>query len=313
MSNRSRRSGRKDATERIRELVALLGSLSKTGDTVTLDAISKRLGITLREAEDLMDIVCQASGEESSGLTISANDDMTEFTLQYPNVHGQPIRLTPAETVALVHALDEVGIPDDDSLRKNLGIEFSSSEVKTDMVRRALGTRNDPGSKQVRDVLFVCAQAQAENREIAFDYLGLRDNEPRHRCAAIKTIYSSHDAWYIRATDLDLEQERVFRADRTSNAKLGRCLGSACPNVIQANTTRVVRITFTDESCLTLMDWHDLKVLSRKTGCITCEIPYYGSYSRWLVRRIASCGSKVYVYDDALRSEVRKYAHSLLE
>ena len=111
---------RRESNERVRMLVALIGSLSRTGDVVTLDAISKRLGITLREAEQMMDIICSASGEHSVGLPISANDDLTEFTLQYPESKGRPVKLTRAETAAVMHGLDLCGIGPDDALRKRV-------------------------------------------------------------------------------------------------------------------------------------------------------------------------------------------------
>ena len=79
---RTRRSGRKDNTERIRDVVALFGSLSRRGDSVSIEAISNRLGVSIEEAHKLMNIVCCASGEEGSHLPISSNEDETEFTLR---------------------------------------------------------------------------------------------------------------------------------------------------------------------------------------------------------------------------------------
>ena len=313
MTGRRSSSGRKDATERIRELVSLLGSLSKTGDTVTLDAISSRLGISHEDAKALMDIVCQASGEESSGLLISANDDLTEYTLQYPEVRGRPIRLTSAETVAVVHALDRAGIDDGDPLRSRLNEAFSSPEIQEDMVRKSLAENRAFPAQDVGETLFCCARAQADRREIVFSYRGIKDERPHTRRAMVMQLFASHDIWYVQALDLNLHQERTFRIDRMSGITIGNTAEPQTTLSKDSSNTRMIRITFSSEDCLTALEWNELRVLHRSEGCITCEIPYYGPQSLWLVRRIAACGDSIRVEDQELAAAVREYVTQLLK
>ena len=303
MSVRSQRAGRKDSTERMRELVALLGSLSHTGDAVTIDAISSRMGISHEDASTMMDIVCQASGEESSGLLISANDDMTEFTLQYPDVHGRPIRLTASETVAVTHALDLVGIAPDDEIRVRLKTAFTSPEIEERDVRHALGDRISAPSNS----LFLCARAQAEQFSLSFLYLGLRDKQPRPRCVAVDKILSRDGAWYMEAQDLDICQQRTFRIDRMSNVRLDSPLENTVAPKGRDQGGRIVRIIFNNELYLNVFEWPGLVIQSRKNGQIRGEIPYYGEGNDWLIRRLAACGGDVVVEDDRISQLVREY------
>lgn len=302
---KSHYSGRKNSSERIRELVALLGSLSKTGDVVTVDAISTRLGIGTDEAHDMMDIVCQASGEDLGGLLISSNDDETEFTLQYPGATGRPIRLTPAETIALVHALDVAGIDEDDPLRAKLSDAFSSPAIDEDQVRAALGTVNNDGGP-----LFLCAQSQVENAAIEFMYRGLKDTTPRRRRALVRTLRTEDGHWYAGAYDLDIEQERTFRIDRMSDVEIKEPIHNT--PVRADNTERRVGITMTDLMYYRAFDWPTLRVVRITNNALQGSIAYYGERSTWLLRRIIAGNGSVIVDDPAIMKQAAQYAHERL-
>lgn len=303
MSRKSQRSGRKDSVERIRELVALLGALGRTGDTVSLDAISARMGISMREASDLMDIVCGASGEETSGLLISSNEDGTEFTLQYPGVRGRPLRLTEAETYALMHALDLVGVDVHDPLRVTLREAYMSPEVKANEVRRALGFQSGDRT------LELLAEAQADSRSVHFLYMGLRDSAPRERRCMVRRVNYVNPVWYVRAYDLDLGEDRIFRSDRMSDVSLGHT--HRIPSEQEEKYERVT-ITFYDKMYYNLFEWPGLRVIREYPDRIVCDIPYYGESSMWLARRVAACGGTAVVDNDRIMGNAQYYASSEL-
>lgn len=304
---KSQRTGRKNNNERVRELIALLGSLSKTGDSVSIEAISRRMGLTLEEAESLMDIVCQASSEEWGGLLISSNEDETEFTLQYPGVRGRPVRLTKAESFALIHALDLAGIPQKDPLRKRLLSAFSSPQVDENVVRKALGGE----SLADQSPLFLCARSQVERRSLSFLYKGLKDSRPRPRRAAVRMLTMQDDHWYVSAHDLDLGEERTFRVDRMDDV----CLGPAFvpPVNAEAEEPTMVGITISDITYYTMFDWPGLRVIHTTPTAIHGKIPYYGSRSTWLLRRICAGNGRIIVDDKRIMDNARAYAAKLLE
>ncbi|MDO4539087.1 MAG: WYL domain-containing protein [Coriobacteriales bacterium] len=305
---RSQRSGRKNNNDLIRELISLLGSLSRTGDSVSLDAISSRLGIGIDEARSMMNIVCQASGEEIGGLLISSNEDETEFTLQYPGTSGKPIRLTTAETIALNHAMDVAGIEEHDPLRERVSTAFSSPEVDIDEVRHALGTAHDE-----LEPLIACAQSQVEHREMSFLYRGIRDAEPRQRRALVLGLKTESNIWYVNALDTELDQQRTFRVDRMAAVSLGAVLDEALPHEPSPDAQQV-RITFTDMTYYSAFDWPTLQVIRETNDSITGSITYYGSDSTWLLRRICAGNGSVNVDDERIMRRAREYAlHQLID
>lgn len=306
-------SGRKDSTERIRELVSILGSLSRAGDTVTIEALALRMGLSVKEASALMDIVCQASGEDLSGLLISANDQMTEFVLQYPDVHGRPVRLTEAETVAVVHALDTAKVPEDDPLRLCLCDAFSSADVEERMVRSLLGSASAHSDDAVYHALTLCARSQSEGQELRFGYKGLADHEHRDRRAVAQMLVRSKDTWYMEAIDLDLQEERTFRIDRMERVTLGDVIPhvDVLPRAESEECKRITLI-FRDDTYLTVLDWPGLVIQNRGDEGITGELPYYGERSTWLIRRIAACGGAVVTDDTCIMDAARTYARELL-
>lgn len=300
------RTGRRNNSDRIRELVSLLASLSSTGDSVTIDAISSRLGISQEEARDMMNIVCEASGEDMGGLLISSNDDETEYTLQYPGNHGRPIRLTIAETIAVAHALDAAGIAEDDPLRQRLSTGFYSKEVAIDEVRKALGAMD-----KTDEALYICARSMGEGREVRFMYRGLKDSAARKRRTSVLSLSTNGKVWYADAYDLDLEQNRRFRTDRMTNAVLGGM--ARTPQTTMPDTAHDVGITFLDRSYYIAFEWPGLHDIHEEYGEIHGRIPYYGECSTWLLRRICAGSGSIIVDDESIMQSAREYARHELE
>ena len=309
MTPRRRGSGRKDGSERIRELISIFASLSKKGARVSIDTLSERLGISKEEAQRMMTIVIQASGEESSGLLISANDDMTEFTLEYPAIRGRSIRLNENETIALVHALDQVGIADSDPLRKRLRNAFSSPYIRDEAVRQILGS---PQPESIRDSLSLCAMALAESRMLCFFYKGVSDTEPTERCALVRLLRIDGNSWYIDAYDLDNLADRTFRVDRMTCASLGPHGRLPISDSKASKSARVVSICFSDPHLLTVFEWPGLRITKQTPECIEGRITYFGERSDWLIRRIIACGGRMTIGDERIMQLAREYARSLV-
>lgn len=304
MSNISRRSGRRSASDRVRELVALISALSRCGDSISLEAISRRLGISLEEAASWMDIICAASGEQSPGLLMSTNDEQTEFTLQYPAAQGRPLRLTELETTAVIHGLDECGIERDDPMRRRIMESLAAPTAQLEGITRALGE----GASN--ENLITCMWAQVEERIVCFDYLGLKDTSPRPRRAIIRHMRKSGEFWHAHAWDADLEQDRIFRLDRMTNVRLAEI--RRIPDKTEELSTYRVGIRFSDRRYYTLFEWPGLQVLSEVDGIIQADIPYYGEHSNFLERRIVACEGTVVCEDERIMEAARSYAAAML-
>lgn len=308
MSVRRTNSGRKQSVERIREVVSVLGSLSETGDRISLQALAQRLGMSLDEASGIMSIVCQASGEEGHGLLISANDDMTEFTLEYPGIHGRAIRLTTPETIAIVHALDFAEVDANDPIREHLHAAFSSPDVNDDEVRKALGSSLAPETCQA---LRLCAKSQAEHRMLTFMYKGLADDEAKERCVLVRRLRVDQSLWYADAYDLDHLQDRTFRLDRMSSVVVGTHGRLPDDEDSAAPEAQWVDVVFSDPYYVTLFDWPGLRITSRIRNTVRGTIPYYGDRSDWLIRRILACDGTLQTKDERIMQRVTQYARSI--
>lgn len=111
-------SGRTSNIQEIRELVALAGALTQAGDTITSDAIAARMGISHAEAEHYLKLLLTAGDAEGTYLSLCIPDDESEVTLAFDGgIKGRPLRLTLAETHAVLAALNACGVPEDDELR----------------------------------------------------------------------------------------------------------------------------------------------------------------------------------------------------
>lgn len=304
-ARRSQRTGRKNNNDRIRELIALLGSLSRTGDVVSIEAISQRLGVGLDEARSMMDIVCMARGEDIGGLLISSNEDESEFMLQFPGIKGRPVRLSPAETIALVHALDVAGIRDDDPLRGRLQTAFWAPKVEVEHVRHVLGTTDVHAES-----LMLCARSRIEGKPLQFIYKGVSDRAPRTRRALVKRLKTQAADWYAVAIDLDISQERTFRIDRMQNATLEDATYSLDQDAPE--DVEFVRITFRNKMYYTAFDWPGLRVIRESEDRIVCDIPYYGERSTWLLQRICAGNGSIIADDERIMRRAQEYAQSLL-
>ena len=311
MSARRGGAGRKQSSNLIRELVTILGSLSRTGERVTIGSIADRLGVDHDQATKMMEIVCQASGEDSGGLLISANDEFTEFTLQYPGVHGRPLRLNEPETIALAHALDVAAVPPDDPLRNRLQTSFWAPAVDDAQIRKSLGSQRDP---ELQRTLTLCARAYAQSRMIFFLYQGIADETPKERCALVRSLRlsSDNDMWYADSHDLDSLEERSFRLDRMSEVSVGP-VGRLPTEYDQGSSSvRHVSVTFHDPTYLSLFDWPGLRITSASDNTTHATIPYYGERSDWLLRRIIACAGTMEVEDDGIMREACNLARNTL-
>ena len=102
-----------------RELVALVASLSEAGDALTAQAVASKLGVSLERAEKLIELVLTASVGDGLGLPLIEEKDGVSL-LTSRGVRGRRLRLTRAETVALLAALDRMGTSGADELRDAL-------------------------------------------------------------------------------------------------------------------------------------------------------------------------------------------------
>ena len=302
-------SGRTSNIQEIRELVALAGALTQAGDTITADAIAARMGISHAEAEHYLKLLLTAGDAEGTYLSLCIPDDESEVTLAFDGgIKGRPLRLTLAETHAVLAALNACGVPEDDELRQKIATGFGRANVTPATIERQLEPLASP---EEHDVLTSISEAMIQGKALSFLYQGAKDDAPRHRHALPQELSQKDDAWYLDAFDLDRQEERCFKIERMDEAEpeeVPENLVSA-PAKTEAEPARMVKLTFLDEHYLSLFAWPGLKI-SKNAKPVQGRIPYFGTM--WLPRQLAGCAGKVVCQDEEVAEKMHSYAEGLL-
>jgi predicted DNA-binding transcriptional regulator YafY len=266
--------GRKSSLAEARELVALLGALSREGDSISVAAIQQRLGITEPEAQKLLDLVISAGGEDGNYLSLYSDDDSRITLTDFNGItKGKPLRLTADETNALHTALDVLGVAQDDPLRIKLNNAFGSARISLESIKRTLATAlTTPDSSLIQ----LCAQAISQREQLTFLYLGNTDAAVRTRLVAPIQLWHTDTNWYLDARDLANNQERTFKLEKIQGAKILTYRGggsSAEQTPAQQHTdgekrvvqksARMVTLHFSDPYYLSFFDWPGLNVISK--------------------------------------------------
>ena len=301
-----RNAGRKGSIDEARELVALASSLSEAGDALTADAVAHRLGTSRQRAEKLIDLVATATTSGGVGLPL-VEDGRGEVTLiTGAGVRGARLRLSRAETTALLAALDRIGVPADDPLREALGPSLPDGALDVGTVARALGGSRRGGGPALR----TCSRALLRGYELRFSYARVGESAHRDRRVAPEGLRFEDDVWYLDAHDLDRREERTFRLDRMERVEAVRPAAAAPRRV--AREARTVTLTFRDPALLEALPWHDLHVTdAEKDGAVAAQTPYYGGM--WLPRMVAACGGAVTCDDPEVSALARGYAREQLQ
>lgn len=307
MSARSTGAGRPGSLDEARELVALVSSLSEAGDALNAAAVAERLGVSEERGEKLVGLVLCSTLVGGTGLPL-VSDEGGLTLVGADGVRGRRLRLTHAETLALVAALERLGVPGDDPLRATLEESLSSEPVNEDLVRRLMAGRS--GTGPLAAVLSCCARAIASRRELLFSYRKSGEKDAERRRVVASALRTEDDAWFLDAFDLARDGERTFRLDRMEDASVGGHPEAPQPET-RGPSARLVDVSFDDASYLDLLPWHDLQVVSSPAGKpVRARIPYYGGM--WLPRMIAACAGSAHCDDPEVAALVKSYAREQL-
>jgi len=301
------RRGRPSGIDRARELVSLVGSLSAEGDTISAEVISSRLGISLEEARHDLTLILTASTAQDEYLPLYGRGDAYDrLTMGSSIVRGRPLRLTRLEATAVLSALNEAGMDEDDPIRVGLEASLGPAGFDADTVRSAVEAEADPAQSAT---LQTCARAISQGSSLEFEYQGTLDAEPRRRHVSPEGIRRERDLTYLDAYDLDARGPRCFRIDRMAGVGIGGYApepGSEEPTPARSVTLAFSQVLDSDT------DTFPGLMLGEKNpdGTASGRAPYYGG--TWLARRIAATGGRVTTTDPELDALVRSEAARLL-
>ena len=300
------RRGRPGAAEEMRELLALVGSLTSEGDILTIEGVASRFGITRERAELLLDLVLTACNGSSYQLPLGLADDDALVLCRSHGVTGKPIRLTRTETAAVVAALDKLEFPADDPLRLDLLASFATPDLTEHVARQKVATLI---TSERSEALEACSRALVSGACLSFAYQGADQSAPARRTALPTEVRHENNAWYLDTIDLDRKAGRTFRVDRMSDIRVMANPSESLDDVSSERENRMVTVAFPDAGILEALEWHGIQVIGTSGSHTVATIPFYGG--TWLPRHLAACGG-VATNDAELTEAVRATAQSLL-
>lgn len=313
-SSSSQSRGRKGGVELSRQLIALLASFEHENDTITLSGVMERLNIDERQAQRLMDMLLDIAATENYYVSLYPSDDLTGISLAFDQgMHGRALRLTREETISLLAALEQIGIPKNDPTRSKIQTMLGSVDTANTTMEHLV---SPSGTPDIAHVITTCMQAIIDKHILSMDYCGAGDTTATHRHVIPRQLQQDSGFWYLDCWDLDRADSRLFRLDRMTNV----CdEGDVPARALKQNslsqpsdsdqTPYSVTLTFENDEPLKLFNWHELERKELADGRIRIRTPYLGG--DWLVRHIAACASQVTCDNKFIMERAKKYAQSL--
>ena len=206
-------SGRPRADERLRRLLAMVPWVA-ANDGPEVGEVCARFGIDEEQlAADLELLFLCGLYPYTPDMLIEADIAGGRVWISYAEYFGRPLRLTPAEGLALVAAgtalLAVPGTDPDGPLARGLAKLADALGVDPD---DAVGV--DLGETST-DLLTTLQEAAAQARQVEIDYYAYGRDERATRTIDPWAVFSDTGQWYVRGRDhTRAGAERLFRLDR---------------------------------------------------------------------------------------------------
>jgi proteasome accessory factor C len=206
------------ADERLQRLLALIPWVASR-DGPRLEEVSARFGCTQAELVDDLELLFLCGLHPyTPDVLIEVDIVDARVWIRYADYFSRPLRLTPAEGLALLAAgrtvLGASGGDDGGPLTRGL-----------DKLAAALGV--DAGeaveielSPVADELLRTLRTAAAESRQVEIDYYSFGRDERARRVVDPYAVFSAGGQWYVTAWCHRVDDERLFRVDRIAGATL---------------------------------------------------------------------------------------------
>lgn len=207
-----------NADDRLRRILAVVPWVA-AHDGPTVDEVCKRFGLTEKDLLADLDLlyVCGLH-PYTPDMLIDVELADGRVWIRYAEYFGRPLRLTPAEGLALVASgrtlLGAPGADPDGPLARGLA-----------KLAGTLGI-DDPGALDIdpgaaaADILAGLRSALAERRVIEIDYYSFGRDDWSRRAVEPHAVFTAAGQWYLSAHCRAVDDERLFRVDRIRGAAM---------------------------------------------------------------------------------------------
>lgn len=203
---------RVSADERLQRLLALVPWVAAR-DGPRIDEVCARFGCTRQELVDDLDLLFLCGLHPyTPDVLIDVDIDDGRVWIRYADYFSRPLRLTPAEGLALLAAgktlLAAPGTDPEGPLARGLRKLAGALGVDADQaVDIALGAVPPEVMTSVRD-------AVAGRRQLEIEYYAFGRDEWTRRVVDPYAVFSASGQWYLSAYCHMVTDERLFRLDR---------------------------------------------------------------------------------------------------
>lgn len=308
--------GRKGAKNDARVIELIISEFIEKGDRVDAKDIARVFDQPVDHANKLLSNALTSSNSDTYNMPLifDSEDESSLTLIDSRGARGYKLRLGPGEAIALIAALERLGIPEEDQLRARLVSSLLASDAPSgDMVRRTLGGEN---SVHAPENVRTCAAARANNVALRFMYTKVGQQSTEERRVFPEALTCEEDLWYLDAYDFARSGRRRFRVDRMERLVLEDIPQTAPQDLPVGEKNReqtMVQLTYTDIAYLEkYLWWPRLEFLTQnEDGSGTAQIPYLEN-STWLPRQVAACGGTVTTNNPQVNQLAREYAEAQL-
>lgn len=287
-------SGRLTADERVRRSLAMVPWVAAE-DSPTVDEVCRRFGYTPDELqEELFQLFMCGLYPFTPDTLLEADIVDGRVIIRFPYAFSRPLRLTPAEALALMAStsvmLAEPGADRSGPLAR--GVEKLAA-LTGDDEREILAVELGPVAPEVLDPL---RQAERDRQVVEFDYYSLgRDAHTRRRVSPYR-VHNLAGHWYATGWCHTAEAVRRFRLDRMSAVSV-LADEFELPDVLPDDevytpdpTDPVVTVTVPAESAWVVEQYPTTSHEVGSDGSVTVKLPV--SEGPWLERLALRLGAQ---------------------
>ena len=210
------RGGSKGADEKLQRLLALVPWVAAR-DGPTLEEVCERFGCTEAELiSDLDRLFMCGLYPYTPDVLIEVDVADGRVWIRYADYFSRPLRLTPAEGLALLAAGKAVqsfpGADQSGPLARGLA-----------KLARSLGVAGDDAldvalAAVPPEVMATLRSAVDERRQVELDYYSFGRDEVTRRVVDPFAVFSAGGQWYLSAYCHAVDDDRLFRVDRVRSA-----------------------------------------------------------------------------------------------
>ncbi len=291
------RRGPRPVNLRLRRLLVMLPWLQERG-TVSTAEMAEHFGMSVADlmADLTLASLCGVSQDPRDLIDLWVDEEAVHFGI--PKYFNRPLRLTAPEAFSLVASARAAG----NLTGSDVGGALDRAVTK---VAAAMGIDDGGGlvvEMETPERVGDFVRAAEESRETVIVHWSVSSGESVERRILPVEVFTESDHWYVRALDLDLDAERIFRLDRIESCAVGEVrarveLGPRRPWFDGATETTSVTLEI-DPAWMWVLEQYpgvvaDDTQRAKRKNWVRVSLPVTGE--RWLRRLLLRLGNNARV------------------